>query len=669
MSELQPQRGLSTRAFLIGLALVMVWIFYICTLAVDNMLCRIEVLYLIGFAAVFTMFAVVAVNNALKASARLSRQELTVIYTMVAVAVPWGILVRAALEAPMRILILYTSTSDESVGWLTRLWVGRSYDAKDMFAAGGKWPWEIPWRFWWTPILYWSGILISFQSFAIFLVLFFRRLFIDEEKLPFPLATVGQSIIEYVPPKGEDTGKRRLATAVKVAFVVGLLFCLPGIVGITPDSQKPIPMNPGYYGTKTGLIRGLDVTLSWDPFIICFLMFFPLDVLFTVTLCYVGLNIVVPAVCLWAGVPTPAVGNYTLNILGMGGLVGLAFWTVFFNRRLIWRQIKRALAGGRDPDTDEPISMRLVLVGLALSFIAFVTLFVLGLFDLDKPFRESDFYLNLDRHLISLALVMFMLVTMLIAIMRQSGEAGWYYHSPWSVGKVMAYTHHHYLDTPKSLFQTQASFLTLSHLIHFGAYHNTFGPHLHVLNALKVANQTKTRTRDVMTVAVVTLLIVMAVVIPGYLIAIHYYGFNHGFTRNPWWNFWNYAEPQHGIAYTAVPSIFNRIAPWVSIPIGVTIIGVVMYFRRERVGFPLSPVGVVISAAGTWFRSYSTSVIWLPVLIVLVLKRVIYRWFGVAFFRRRVIPVVIFLMMGLMTGMFIYKIIFLALGRGIMRPY
>jgi hypothetical protein len=94
-----------------------------------------------------------------------------------------------------------------------------------------------------------------------------------------------------------------------------------------------------------------------------------------------------------------------------------------------------------------------------------------------------------------------------------------------------------------------------------------------------------------------------------------------------------------------------------------------MYMKRERVGWPFSPVGVVIAAGLSYFRSYSTGTIWLPILIVLVVKRIIYRWFGVRFFRERVIPVVLFAMMGLMTGMFIYKVIFMALGRGFMRPY
>ena len=54
---------------------------------------------------------------------------------------------------------------------------------------------------------------------------------------------------------------------------------------------------------------------------------------------------------------------------------------------------------------------------------------------------------------------------------------------------------------------------------------------------------------------------------------------------------------------------------------------------------------------------------------MLVVKLLIYRWFGVRFFRGRVIPVVMHVMMGLMMGMFIYKMLFAAIGRGFMRPF
>jgi hypothetical protein len=662
MPELQPARGFTFRAFLVGLLLVLLWLVYDCTLAIIAPLHAIEVLYLIGFGAVFTMFAVQMANGLLPESRRLSVHELTIVYTMVAVAIPWGIVIRGALEAPMKLLVVYTSPVDKSRGWLTPLWATKNPDAILDFRRGGLMPWQIQWSEWLRPILYWSLFLASFQAFCIFLVLFFRRLFIDEEKLPFPLATLGQSIVEYRPSKLEDASARTLSAAVKIAFVVGLLVCMPGIFSVTPDNPGSIPMNSAYYGTRVAPIPGLSLTISWDPFILCFLMFFPLDVLLTVTVVYVGVSVAFPMLIYGLGIPLPKEDYEGLltNICGVGGLVGLAFWTLFFNRSSIIGYLREAFRGGRKAGSNDPLGYRAVVIGMVASFAAFVVLMVLGLGDLRG---------DLLRHAISIAITLFIIVTLVFAVMRQSGEQGWHYHSPWSVAKVIAYMHNNYMKDPTPLFRTQGSFLTISDALQFGAYQNTFAPHLHVLDSLKVASQTGTRTRDVMKAALVTLVVSLALVVPGYIMVVHYYGFDHGDAPNAWWNCYNYSQPQHGIGYVAIPTIFDKFAPWVSVPLGVAIIGFVMYMKREYLWFPFSAVGAVIAAGLSFFGHYSTSSIWFPIIIVLVVKRVIYRWFGVKFFRERVVPVVLFAMMGLMTGMFIYKMIFAAMGKGFLQPY
>lgn len=662
MAEIQPQRGLTLRSLVIGFLLVFVWLLYDCTLAVHPSLTTIEVLYLIGFGALFTMFVVQAVNNLLPEQHRLSTGELTIIYAMVAVAIPWGMLLRAAIEAPVRLVIVHTGSGDPTSGWLASLWSTKSRDAIDMFRRGGYGPGDIPWREWRTPVLFWSAMLVSFQLFAISVVLLYRRILIDEEKLPFPMASVAQSIIEYRPSRSDEVGARKLRTCIRVAFVIGLLICMPGIISISAEGSTPIPINSSYYGTSTGVIPGLSVRLSWDPFVLCFLMFFPIDVLLTVTIFYMGVNMFIPIACYWIGIPKPDLGAWTWLIFGVGGLSGLAFWPAFFNRRLIADGIRRALRGGRDPQSNEPMSFRVILLMMVISFTAFVVLFCISIGDMSaRPLS----------HVISVILCMLVLVGLLLAIMRQSAEAGWHYHCPWPVGKVVAYAHYHYFGGGTTgLFKTQASFLSVGHVLHFGAYHNTFAPHLHLFYALRVASHTNTSPRDVLKAVFLTLAVALVVTIPLYLIVIHYYGFDHGMTSNDWSNFFNYAQPHHPIGYEENPSFFNALHPAVAILVGGALIGLVMYLRRERAGFPLSPVGIVITAGHSYFGGgYRTAVIWLPILIVLVVKHVIYRWFGVKFFREKVIPVVLFAMMGLMTGMFIYKLIFASMGRGFMRPY
>lgn len=667
MSGIRPERGLTPRAFLVGFVLVLVWLLYDCTLSGYAPLSTIELLYLIGFGAALTIFGVTAVNRALPEPRRLSPQELTVIYAMVAVAIPWGILVRGSLESPIKIAIIYANKDAEYLAWMKPPWCVGSDEAIDYFRRGGISFGQIPWKQWLTPMIYWGVMLLSFQAFAIFVVLLFRQLFVEEEKLPFPLATVGQSLIEYRPTKSGTASSEKLSRAVKVAFVVGLAVCLPGILSVTPESYSPIPMNVARYSTTTGLIPRQFLRLSWDPFVLCFLVFFPIDVLLTAVVFRVTLRIVLPVIMYWLAIHPAGVGdvtseNWMVNVLGIGGLVGLAFWTVFFNRRGIMGSIRRAFRGTRERRGSHPVGLRVIVVGLVLSFATFVALFVYGLGDITD---------DLFRHAISVALCMFVIVTLLFSLMRLSGEAGWHYHSPWTAGKVIAYPHafphEFHIPGPEPLFRTPPSYFAIGHTIHFGAFHNVFSPHLHLLYALKVAYQTGTNTRDVMKAVVVTLLVGMPLVMFGYLVLIHHYGFEHGETAAEY-SCYTYSQPMIRMAYEATPTVFSRVKPWVFLPLGMAIVGVVMYMRREYVGFPLSPVGIVVSAAMS-MNGYGTADIWFSMIIILVGKWVIYRWFGVGFFRDKVLPVVVYAMMGLMTGMFIFKVLFASLGRGFLRGY
>ena len=660
MPETSPSKGLTLRAFLVGLALVLVWLLYDCTLAVDEGLGGIEMLYCIGFGALFTIFAVQALNNALQERWRLSRHELTIVYTMVSVAVPWGILIRAALEAPLKLIIVHRAVDDPTGDWLTAFWAPKSTDAIYMFGRGGYLPHQIPWGEWLLPILYWSAILLSFQLFAIFVVLFYRRIFIDEEKLPFPMASVGQSIVEYTPTRSDETSARRSRTAVRIAFLIGVFICLPGILSVAPGTYSPIPINSQYYGTSTGIIQGLWVTLSWDPFILCFLMFFPLEFLFTVGLVHVGLRIFVPTVFLWMGLPNPsnAIGSFMFYGFGFGGILGLVIWPMIFNRRLFADAIRRVFTGDRSPNVADPYSFRVVVVGLLLSFAAFAALVVVGMGDIGP---------RLGTHVLSLLLTLFVIVVFLLGRMRENAENGWRTHSPWgSVGGLIARSHFHWLPKPP-IWNTQSSFLTISHTIHFGSYHNTFGPHLHVFDALRIASHTGTDTREIMKVVFLTLLIGLVIVVPGYLMLMHYYGFDRSGTTDEWLNFYNYEQPQHIIAYGRTT---GEPFAWFSMCAGFAIFGIVMRMRRNLVVFPIMPVGILFCGmSGSWFPNWGAAQVWFPVILVFVIKRTIYRWFGVRFFRTHTIPIVIHVMMGLMTGMFVYKMLFAALGRGFLQPH
>jgi hypothetical protein len=380
---------------------------------------------------------------------------------------------------------------------------------------------------------------------------------------------------------------------------------------------------------------------------------------------YVGLHVGMPVLCQEFGLSTAWIKNFDHSIVLAGGITGLAFWTVFFGRKALWAGVKRALQGGRSRDGSDPFSYRTVLIVMLLSFASFLALFVYG------SFGERLIVGGWGRMIINLLGCLVVILVMLLTIMRMSGEQGFHYHSPWLIAFVISYVHYHYMmrerphAEPIRFYNTQASFLSIGHVVLFGAYHNAFAPHLHVLYALKLANQNRTDPRDVMKAVGIALLLGVLVVIPLYLVVVHNYGFGHGDISERYENFFNYEVGHYDIGANTNPSMFNRYPLWLSIPAGTALIGVIMYLKRERVGFPLSPVGVIVGVGVCYpGGAYATEYIWFSILIVYLIKLMIYRWFGVGFFRKRVLPMVVFAMMGLMTGMLVYKMMFAALGRG-----
>ena len=246
---------------------------------------------------------------------------------------------------------------------------------------------------------YWAAMLLAFQSFAMFLVLLLRRTFVEEERLPFPMGTIGQTIIEYRPPEAYASS-RRLRRAAAVAFALGFLVCLPGLRSVSPETPGPIPINVGYYGTTVGLLPRLYVLITWDPLILCVLMFFSVDILLTVVVCHVGLRIVMPTLLGWMGISLERMGDVgaegiIFHVFGVGGLAGLAFWTIWFNRATLAAAVRQAFAGGRAPG--DPVSSRAVLAGVAISFAAFVALFVYGLGSLGSGVDVLRQSLSIDR--------------------------------------------------------------------------------------------------------------------------------------------------------------------------------------------------------------------------------------------------------------------------------
>jgi hypothetical protein len=55
---------------------------------------------------------------------------------------------------------------------------------------------------------------------------------------------------------------------------------------------------------------------------------------------------------------------------------------------------------------------------------------------------------------------------------------------------------------------------------------------------------------------------------------------------------------------------------------------------------------------------------WFTVLLAWVLKKLVFRWLGVRYYNERMLPSLLYLLMGIMFGMLLYVLKFVSMGKG-----
>ena len=100
--------------------------------------------------------------------------------------------------------------------------------------------------------------------------------------------------------------------------------------------------------------------------------------------------------------------------------------------------------------------------------------------------------------------------------------------------------------------------------------------------------------------------------------------------------------------------------------VGIAIVGVLTYLRREYVWFPFSPVGFVLAGevVGTRVMYYTPDSMWFTILLAWVIKKLVFRWLGVRYYNERMLPALLYLLLGIMFGMLLYLLKYVSLGKG-----
>ncbi len=134
---------------------------------------------------------------------------------------------------------------------------------------------SIPWRVWVGPLFWWGSLIVATLTLCICLVAVFRKPWIEQERLSFPVASVPLALMEGAEERGPGFLRSRLFWAGFGVAALKILWNIPGYFNsgwpVLPPFQLNIPggkVFPGIRAILTFPLLGLayfanaDVTLS-----------------------------------------------------------------------------------------------------------------------------------------------------------------------------------------------------------------------------------------------------------------------------------------------------------------------------------------------------------------------------------------------------------------------
>ncbi|MBN1807635.1 MAG: hypothetical protein JW909_01105 [Planctomycetes bacterium] len=515
--------------------------------------------------------------------------------------------------------------------------------------------------------------------------------------------------------------------AMRWGLAIGLLVTIPGLLPHiwekipSPVGVPPSPQSWGVDLTAFQLFEGVMLFLSIEPFVLISAMFLPLDFLLTVFLTYVGLNMILPWFLTKLGIPKAGSWMYhaIYMVLRSGGIVGIPLWTLWFgrdhlaavfrsilkpvdpaagDRRLRWGYV--ALSGGWVAATllalctATPGLWLLPAIAMLILGILSVAGIVWGARNLPDESAKTEalsyrtllimflaavccfvFIIRLGTsfQVALLSLVIIAFINFAYARIRAGGAYPIY--APWHTMKSMGHWQKNLLvgyqaaedgsmvKNPLGQWQTEQGWMGAANVGTFGVAARSLGPHTFFAEPFRIGADVGIHPRRVFRAIALSLALVLFIAGPVYLTYAYQYG-NRNISSD-WQNYsrWTYYADTFGTRET--PGTFTNDAYWFWILLGVAIYGVLFYLRREKAGWPLSPVGVFFAAVPLGYCELNARHVWFALLVALGLKYTLFRWYGVMNFRRRIQPVLAWALVGMVGGMLLLMVVLSFRGEGV----
>ena len=236
-------------------------------------------------------------------------------------------------------------------------------------------------------------------------------------------------------------------------------------------------------------------------------------------------------------------------------------------------------------------------------------------------------------------------------------------HPPWHMMKTTAHIQQHYMG---GVWSSEPAWNSAVKVGEFGVAARCLGPQTHLMEAFKLASETGTGARAILKAVLLSMGMVFLLTAPVFLGFAYKYGANRTSIEGSGgktWSWWAYYGDTFGTRETPKAFMGMDFVPWVLIGIG--FMGLIMYLRREYVWFPLSPVGCFLGAVIGGYSRLGSRYIWASVLVAFLLKYTIFKWYGVRTFRKGILPHVTYCVMGILTGMVLFLIVWAFRGEGV----
>jgi hypothetical protein len=320
------------------------------------------------------LFIAAAVNPLLK-RAGLSRGELLSVYGVVLVGAPLvthGILIWC-LSSQAYMHYGARSTPEWERIFLNQIPVWFSPSDTDVIESYFQGATAVPWAAWRTPALAWSSFLLALFLCTLFLVLLVRRQWITHERLSFPIAQVP---LELIREQGKAAGLPQgwpFWIGFLVSFGILSLSRLSGLFPAVPDISLTGQILMQWQ--STGPLAGLGAWELWlPPSMIAIAYLIPKDLSFSCWFFWlVRIALTVAAIAAGATPQRPEEwwsSTFPAAIYqGGGAVLAVAAWALWIARRHLGRAARLALSRpGAGDDAGEPLAYRWVFLGLVVTF-------------------------------------------------------------------------------------------------------------------------------------------------------------------------------------------------------------------------------------------------------------------------------------------------------------